>query len=143
MLLQIILVWHTQNLISVMINYMLVMVSELSYLIQPIIFYVLLNEFLRCLMSCMFKKLKKDSYLFNNSTMKTVSSLNFTLLFSMLRISSPRRFCFPVRVRMAFMSFQKILPRLCPKLSYLLVYPPLLIFGIVDLVTQAPGFWVS
>jgi hypothetical protein len=59
---------------------------------------------------------KKDSYLLNNSAVKVVSSLNFTLLFSMLRISSPRRFCFPVRVRMAFMSFQKILPRLCPKL---------------------------
>jgi hypothetical protein len=41
---------------------------------------------------------------------------------------------FLVRVKMVFTSFQSLLPCLCPKLSCLLVYPPLLIFG------QAPGF---
>jgi hypothetical protein len=65
MLLRILLVWHTQNLISVMINCMLVMVRDLSYLIQPIIFYVPLNEFLRCLMSCMFQKLKKKTLIYS------------------------------------------------------------------------------
>jgi hypothetical protein len=45
-----------------------------------------LNESLLCLIYCMCRKLKNNSYLFNNSVVKIVSFLNFILLFSMLRI---------------------------------------------------------
>jgi hypothetical protein len=87
MLFQILLVWHMQNLVSVMINCMLVMVGDLTYLIQPIISYVPLNEFLHCLISCMFQRLKKKTLICSTIPPWKVFFFNFTLLFPMLRIS--------------------------------------------------------
>ena len=144
MLLQILPVWHTQNPISVMINYMFVMVRDLLYLIPHIISYILQNESLPCLIYYMFHKLnkKKDYSLFNNFVMKILSLLNFTLLFSMSRISSLRKFFFSVRVKMASMPFQSLLPHLYRKLCCLLACPLSPIFGIVNSVTQVHVFWI-
>ena len=83
---------------------------------------------------------KKNYYLFNSFVVKIMSFLNFTLLFSMPRISSPRKF-FPVRVKTASMSFHSFLPHLCHKPFCPLAWPLLPIFGIVDLVIPVPVFF--
>jgi hypothetical protein len=64
MLLQTLPVWHMQNLISVMINCILVMVRDLLYLIQLIIFCILQNGPLLCLISYMFDKFCCENCLF-------------------------------------------------------------------------------
>jgi hypothetical protein len=143
MLLQI-LRYDSQNPISVMINYMLVVVKALLYLTPPKISCIHQNVPSPYPTYYMFHILKKkDYYLFNNFVVKILSFLHFTLLFSMSRISPSKKFSFPVRVKMVFMSFSRLLPQPYRKHFCPLTCPLLPIFGIVDSVILVHSLWFS
>jgi len=128
------------HLIMVMIICMLVTVRALTHPILDILNYIPQNACLHYLMFSMCLTLPNRCYLFKNSVVIIMFILNFTLLCFMLRISSPRKFSFPVRVMMVSMSSPSLLPRQFLKLFSLLASPRLPTCGIVVWVIQPLAF---
>jgi len=89
---------------------MLVTVRVLIYHKLDILYYVSQSTFLHYLMFFMCFILPNRCYLFRNSVVIIMFILNFMLLCLMSRISSPRKFSFPVRVMMVFMSSLSLFP---------------------------------
>jgi hypothetical protein len=123
-----------------MIICMLVTVRALTYHILDILLYIPQNTFLHYLMFFMCLILSNCCYLFKNFIVIIIFILNFTLLYFMSRISSPRKFSFPVRVMMVYMSSLSLLPRQFLKLFGLLASPQLPTCGIVVWVIQYLAF---
>jgi hypothetical protein len=132
--------WPILHPILVMIICMLVTVKALTYPILDILYYIPQNACLHYLMFSLCLTLPNHCYLFKNSIVIIMFILNFTLLCFMRRISSPRKFSFPVRVMMIFMSSPSLLPRQFLKLFGLLASPRLPTCGINVWVIQPLAF---
>jgi hypothetical protein len=132
--------WPILHPILVMIICMLVTVRALTYPILDILHYIPQNTSLHYPMFFMCLILPNRYYLFINSNVIIMFILNFMLLCFISRISSLRKFSFPVRVMMVFMSSPSLLPRQFLNLFGLLASPRLPTCGIVVWVIQPLTF---
>jgi hypothetical protein len=123
-----------------MIICMLVTVKALTYHILDIPHYIPQSIFLHYLIFFMCPILPNRYYLFKNFVMIIMFILNFTLLCCVSRISSPRKFSFPIKVMMVSMSYPSLLSRQFLKFFGVLTSPRLLICGIVVWVNQPLAF---
>jgi len=103
--------WSILHPILVMIIFMLVMVRALPYHILNIPRYISQNIFLNYLTFFMFLILPNHYCLLKFFVIIIMFILNFTLLCFMSRISSARKFSFPIRVMMVSMSYPSLLSR--------------------------------
>jgi len=122
--------WSILQPILVMIICILVTTRAWTYHILNILCYIPQNVFLHYLMFFLCLILPNRCYLLKNYVVIIMFILNFTLLCFMSRISSPRKFSFPVRVMMVSISFPSLLPRQFLKFLGLLASPRLLTCGI-------------